>query len=78
MVIYAPQRILPIRFHLFKSKPYQGVEPELAHFLFIGLDANYQEDIESKIYLLYIVVTYWTNEKLFHYHLQMYYIIVLY
>ena len=34
--------------HLFKSKPYQGVEPRLAYFLFIGLDANYQEDIESK------------------------------
>ena len=34
--------------NLFKSKPYQGVEPSLAHFLFIGLDANYQEDIESK------------------------------
>lgn len=34
--------------NLFKSKPYQGVEPRSAHFLFIGLDANYQEDIESK------------------------------
>ncbi|MES2500702.1 MAG: hypothetical protein V4570_09205 [Pseudomonadota bacterium] len=34
--------------NLFKYKPYQGVEPSLAHFLFIGLDANYQADIESK------------------------------
>lgn len=34
--------------NLFKNKPYQGTEPTLAHFLFIGLDANYEEHIESK------------------------------
>ncbi len=33
---------------LFKSKPYQGVDPNLAHFLFIGLDANYEKHIASK------------------------------
>ena len=32
----------------FKNKPYQGVEPNSAHFLFIGLDANYKEHIESE------------------------------
>ena len=33
---------------LFKNKPYQGIVPNLANFLFIGLDANYAENIESK------------------------------
>lgn len=31
---------------LFRHHPYQGVEPEAATFLFIGLDANYDPDIE--------------------------------
>ena len=31
----------------FRQKPFQGVEPESAKFLFIGLDANYSESIES-------------------------------
>ncbi len=30
----------------FRTKPFQGAEPEEARFLFIGLDANYAEDIE--------------------------------
>lgn len=32
---------------LFKEKPYQGVAPDKADFLFVGLDANYHLDIES-------------------------------
>lgn len=31
---------------LFRHRPYQGVEPSIATFLFIGLDANYDSDIE--------------------------------
>lgn len=33
---------------LFVSKPYQGVAPEAARFLFIGLDANYDRAIETR------------------------------
>ena len=31
---------------LFARKPYQGASPDAARFLFVGLDANYAEDIE--------------------------------
>jgi len=34
---------------LFTEKPYQGVCPDSAKFLFIGLDANYTENIESEL-----------------------------
>ncbi len=30
----------------FRQRPYQGVEPSLATFLFVGLDANYEANIE--------------------------------
>ncbi len=30
----------------FENKPYQGVDPNKAKFLFVGLDANYVKDIE--------------------------------
>jgi hypothetical protein len=33
---------------LFADKPYQGVAPDQAEFLFIGLDANYAPDIHLK------------------------------
>ena len=32
---------------VFSEKPFQGVEPESAEFLFVGLDANYAPDIEE-------------------------------
>lgn len=32
---------------LFTAKPYQGVLPDRAKFLFIGLDANYSDTIET-------------------------------
>lgn len=31
----------------FRHRPYQGVEPSEATFLFIGLDANYDENLEQ-------------------------------
>jgi hypothetical protein len=34
---------------LFKKKPWQGSDPAKAHFLFIGLDANYAPDVEKKL-----------------------------
>lgn len=34
---------------LFKKKPYQGAHPHDAKFLFVGLDANYAEDIEQQV-----------------------------
>jgi hypothetical protein len=38
-----PSRVLT---ELFDRKPYQGVPPEAARYLFVGLDANYAADIE--------------------------------
>jgi hypothetical protein len=32
----------------FDERPYQGADPRLATFLFVGLDANYAEDIASQ------------------------------
>ena len=29
----------------FRQRPYQGVEPSAAKFLFIGLDANYEPNL---------------------------------
>ena len=33
---------------LFREKPYQGANPSEANFVFIGLDANYDAEIEDK------------------------------
>lgn len=33
---------------IFSKKPYQGINPKEASFLFVGLDANYGKDIESQ------------------------------
>jgi len=33
---------------LFAHKPYQGVPPDEAQFLFVGLDANYEEHIATR------------------------------
>jgi len=33
---------------IFSKKPYQGVAPDHTAFLFIGLDANYQENIATE------------------------------
>ena len=32
---------------IFASRPFQGIEPEQASFVFVGLDANYGPNIES-------------------------------
>lgn len=33
---------------LFSERPFQGAAPEAARFLFVGLDANYAEDIDQQ------------------------------
>jgi hypothetical protein len=33
--------------HLYKQRPYQGQNPELAQIIFLGLDANFMEDIDK-------------------------------
>ena len=32
---------------LFAKRPYQGVDPIHAKYVFIGLDANYAEDVDQ-------------------------------
>jgi hypothetical protein len=44
MYVSHPSQVLN---EFFASKPYQGVPPEEARFLFVGLDANYAADIED-------------------------------
>ena len=57
---------------LFRLKPYQGVEPEAATFLFVGLDANYSESIESSKSFTYILdyhedgVKFWRKHGVHH------------
>ena len=40
---------------IFQQKPYQGINPDKAKFLFIGLDANYKKDIEASYFFNKIV-----------------------
>lgn len=40
-----PSRVLH---ELFQRKPYQGADPATAAFIFVGLDANFDEDIEQQ------------------------------
>ena len=57
---------------LFQEKPYQGVSPEKAKFLFVGLDANYAENIESQNIFDRVVeyhsdgVSFWQKYKVHH------------
>jgi hypothetical protein len=58
--------------HAFSLKPFQGANPEMAKFLFIGLDANYAKEIDrSPIYqplLEYLEdgVTFWSKYGVHH------------
>jgi hypothetical protein len=44
--MYHPHPSIKLK-EIFTAKPYQGIAPEQASFLFIGLDANYDAAIES-------------------------------
>jgi hypothetical protein len=56
----------------FRARPFQGVEPEKATFLFVGLDANYDPEVEhSPIFpqiLEYLAdgVGFWRRHRLHH------------
>lgn len=56
----------------FKDKPYQGVAPEDSTFLFIGLDANYDANIEDRPVFHDVMeyhkngVTFWQRHKVHH------------
>lgn len=51
----------------FKDKPWQGNDPAKASFLFVGLDANYDENIETNLPeifdYLHDGVNYWQKNK---------------
>lgn len=57
---------------VFRNKPYQGCCPKAAAFLFIGLDANYAEDIEKQIIFPDLIeyhrdpVRYWQQHDIHH------------
>ncbi len=57
---------------LFSHRPYQGADPVTAQFLFFGLDANYDPNIEEKRCFPEIVsyladgVRYWKQKGYHH------------
>ena len=57
---------------LFREKPYQGASPSKAKFLFIGLDANYDAEVESKPIFTKLQeyhedgVAFWQNYQIHH------------
>ena len=57
---------------LFARKPYQGVAPDKATFLFVGLDANYEAQIDQKPIFSEIKeyhndgVAFWRNNGVHH------------
>lgn len=63
--IIHPSKIL---IKLFEHKPYQGVAPEAARFLFVGLDANYHVDIESKSIFSKVLEYHEDGKKFWHTH----------
>ncbi len=56
----------------FALKPYQGIAPELAQYLFVGLDANYDKNIEFQSVFVQILeylkdgVTFWRKNNVHH------------
>lgn len=57
---------------LFKEQPYQGADPKEAHFLFVGLDANYDEHIEASSIFPQMIdylkdgVSFWKRHEVHH------------
>jgi hypothetical protein len=57
---------------LFREKPYQGANPSEARFLFIGLDANYDAEVEGKPIFSKLQeyhedgVAFWRNHQVHH------------
>lgn len=63
--IIHPSKIL---IELFEHRPYQGVAPEAARFLFVGLDANYHVDIEKMSISPKVFEYHENGEKFWHAH----------
>lgn len=57
---------------LFRAKPYQGAPPQDAEFLFVGLDANYDADIQGSSAFARVKkyhedgVAFWRDRKVHH------------
>ncbi len=57
---------------MFRAKPYQGARPESAEFVFVGLDANYDAQIESSPAFTHVQeyhedgVAFWRHHKVHH------------
>ena len=57
---------------IFSLQPYQGVSPEKATFIFIGLDANYAENISSQTVFQKVLeyhhdgIAFWQNTNVHH------------
>ena len=62
----------PLLNSLFREKPYQGANPSEAKFLFIGLDANYDAEVETKPIFKKLQeyhedgVAFWRNHQVHH------------
>ncbi|BBB70054.1 hypothetical protein UNDYM_5801 [Undibacterium sp. YM2] len=63
--IVHPSKILV---QLFEHKPYQGVAPEASRFLFVGLDANYDVNIEKMSIFPKVLEYHEDGEKFWHTH----------
>jgi hypothetical protein len=54
----------------FKKKPWQGNDPTKASFLFVGLDANFDKDIENRLPVIFDYlddgVKYWQSNDVHH------------
>ncbi|ROZ78806.1 hypothetical protein [Ramlibacter sp. WS9] len=57
---------------MFRAKPYQGAQPENAEFVFVGLDANYDAQIESSTFFQRVIeyhengVSFWHRHEVHH------------
>lgn len=57
---------------MFRRRPFQGADPALAKFLFVGLDANYDAGIESSPAFSSIIeyhndgVAFWRRHRVHH------------
>jgi len=54
----------------FKKKPWQGNDPTKARFIFVGLDANFDSNIENTLPVIFDYlddgVCYWKNKRIHH------------
>jgi hypothetical protein len=58
--------------HLFRARPFQGAVPEEAEFVFVGLDANYAEEIDAAASFAHILeyqhdgIAFWRRHRVHH------------